>query len=471
MNGQAEEITGYPQDTANQLTLMSLFFAKSQNQIEALLDLSKSQAAGTEFKEDRLGLRRRAGRICPVSLTATKTVLNGTPLLIITLNDLSESDNQAKERLALIEESTRVSKLADIGRLAGGIAHELNNPLAILLGYAENLDYLLSEGKYTKEDVRQNLEPIQSASRRMAKIISKMMAMIRHESTELETLSLAQIVRECLTILEDFIKSNSISLTCEVAEEYVRCDSTHIEQVITNIVTNACNALQDVKEDRQMIIRTFMKESQVVLEVWNNGTAIPEGVQKKLFTPFFTTKGVGEGVGLGLYLCYNIMKAHAGEITFKSEAQHGTSFYLSFPRVKAEVNTHSKALQALVIDDDTFFRKMLCQKLRTLGLEIIEARNGQEALQIVASKGSHFDLFFVDVKMPKMNGVLFVKTLKQSHPEAFTVMITGYPQDRAMLAEINGANVQQILSKPIQNSELVEIVHSARARLHKPIAV
>jgi PAS domain S-box-containing protein len=317
VNGRAEEITGYPKDTVNQFSIFKLFATDSQNRISALLELSRSQGLGTEFSENNLGLRRRAGRICPVSLAATQTQWRGQSVLILTLNDLTDMVNQAKERLALLEESARVSKLADIGRLAGGIAHELNNPLAILLGYAENLDYLLSENKYTKEDIRQNLEPMQNAAMRMAKIITKMIAMIRHESTQLIRQSLAKIVREALIILEDVIEAQSIKLECEVFDYYVRCDSTHLEQVITNIITNACNALQDRKEDRKIIIRSKLVDNQVILEIWNNGAPMPDETKKKVFTPFFTTKDVGEGVGLGLYLCYNIMKAHSGVDVYK----------------------------------------------------------------------------------------------------------------------------------------------------------
>ncbi|MBL7672216.1 MAG: response regulator [Bdellovibrionaceae bacterium] len=476
VNGRAEEISGYPKDTVNQLTVFKLFSAKSHQQITALLELARRQGSNIEFSENHLGLRRRAGRICPVSLSATQTQWRGRKVLIFTLNDLTGLENQAKERMALLEESARVSKLADIGRLAGGIAHELNNPLAILLGYAENLDYLLSENRYTKEDIRQNLEPMQSAGLRMAKIITKMLAMIRHESTQLVRLSLAQVVRECLIILEDVLKSYSITLECDVSEEFIRGDSTHIEQVITNIVTNACNALQNIKENRKIVIKSKLTDNKIILEIWNNGSPMPEDVQKKVFTPFFTTKDVGEGIGLGLYLCYNIMRAHSGELTFASAESVGTSFFLTFPKPPVEEVVPSvNLLRALVVDDDTFFRKMLTQKLRSLRVETAEARNGQEALQIIQENPTgkvqmNFDLIFVDVKMPRMNGFEFVNLLKKQHPGAHIVMITGYPKDQALMTELQSADVSQLLSKPIQNSELVDIIHTVRVKTHKPAA-
>lgn len=466
MNSRAEEITGYSKDTVNQVPILKLFSAKSQNQVKALFDLARSQKANIEFKEEHLGLRRRAGRVCSVSLTATQTHWRGLAVLILTLADLTDSENQAKEHMALIEESARVSKLADIGRLAGGIAHELNNPLAILLGYAENLDYLLAENKFTKEDIRLNLEPIQSAAGRMAKIIEKMMAMIRHESTELKTLSLAKIVRECLILLEDVIKSYSISLESRVTDSLLKCDSTHIEQVITNIITNACNALQDLKEDRKIAIRSKEENGRVILEIWNNGSPIQKETQKKIFTPFFTTKDVGEGTGLGLYLCYNIMKAHSGELTFRSTHEEGTSFFMSFPLVHQMDATPPKTpiLRALIVDDDTFFRRMICQKLKLFEIEVHEARNGQEALQIQNETNLKFDLFFVDAKMPKMSGPEYIETIKKIDPDVFTVMISGYPKDSEIVNAIHNLKVDQFLSKPIQNSEFAQIIQFAKDR-------
>lgn len=465
INDKAEELTSYSKDTVNQYLITDFFSTQSRQTIQSIVDIAKTDPARILVREDEIELKRKNGRLIYVSLSATQHTFTEGNLLIMTLEDLTEVKKRESEKRHMLEESARVSKLADIGRLAGGIAHELNNPLAIVIGYVENIDFLLSENKFTKEELRKNLEPIQSSVFRMVKIVSKMMQMIRHESTHFQTLSLPQIVRESMIILEDILNSHSIQFETKIEDCFIRCDSTHVEQIITNIITNACNALEDRKEERRIVISTDVTDDWVTLKIWNNGAAIPDDVRAKMFTPFFTTKAVGEGTGLGLYLCYSIMKAHSGELSFDSDDNTGTTFYLKFPRVheiKAAVDAN--LLKALVIDDDTFFRKMLAQKLRNLKLEVLEARNGHEALQIIQENKAPFDLFLVDVKMPKMSGVEFVTKLKDLNPEGYIVMISGYTGDPELQKEILALKAHNTLSKPIQNTELMMILESVKLR-------
>jgi CheY-like chemotaxis protein len=149
---------------------------------------------------------------------------------------------------------------------------------------------------------------------------------------------------------------------------------------------------------------------------------------------------------------------------------------MSLPRLPDEIQLIKKiGLRALVVDDDTFFRKMISQKLRVLDVETLEARNGQDALQIInmsqkESLTGKFDLVFVDIKMPKMNGYEFVTALRQRFPETYVVMITGYPKEKALLDDLQNIEVSQILSKPIQTSELVEIINAVKSKTHETAA-
>lgn len=465
LNDLALDLTGYTQEKAKTLHLEELFSAKDRGPFKDILGLAQNSNSPLFLKEGDRELRKKTGRISPVNVAIKSQEFEEGRGLVVTLEDLSEVKRQENEKRNMLEESARVSKLADIGRLAGGIAHELNNPLAIVVGYVENIDFMLSENKYNKEDLRKNLEPIQSSALRMVKIVSKMMQMIRHESTHFQNLSVSQLVRESLIILEDILASHSITLETHLEDCFIRCDSTHIEQIITNIITNACNALGEIKENRRITISVEATKELSTIRIWNNGAPIPAEVQAKIFTPFFTTKSVGEGTGLGLYLCYSIMKAHSGELAFTSNESEGTTFLLKFPRVQeAELPQNEGSLRCLVIDDDTFFRKLLVKKLNNLNFETVEARNGSEALQIVDESEKKFDLFLVDIKMPKMNGLEFVSRLKSKNSEAYVVMISGYAGDPDLRRDMSAVQANELLTKPIKNSELLGIVESVRAR-------
>lgn len=437
---------------------MDLFCKEHHQLVQAIFDLAAKDGCHLTIKENDLKIRRRAGRICDVNLSAVTTQIQNQAWLVLTLQDLTEIRHQENEREKLIEETARVSKLADIGRLAAGMAHELNNPLAILMGYVENLSINVQEPHIDKEKVLEDIIPIERAAQRMSKVITKMLSKMRNEPQVLKPTSLRRIVEDTLALLEGILASQSISLEVEVEDCWIQCDGTSIEQILTNIVTNACNALESQKE-RKLRVRADSKGQMVRVEVWNNGSAIPEEVRPKLFTPFFTTKAVGEGTGLGLYMSYQIMKAHQGELSFDSDSERGTSFYMTFPQIKRpSMSINPVGLRALIVDDDTFFRKLMCKKLEKLGVQCTESRDGQEALGVICQSDVTFDMVLLDFKMPRMDGLRFLQELSARKIEVPVVLISGALSMSELKEQMKVSNLYAAIAKPVENSELEILV-------------
>lgn len=454
-NESASDLTGYDVHSITDLQLLNLFGDSSRKIIEAVSEIVNENSHSVRLNEYEVKIRRRTGRFCDVGVSVSSCLVEGEKYLIFTFQDLTELKKQENERKKLLEETSRISKLADIGRLTAGMAHELNNPLAILTGYLENLSDNIREGNLSKESLEEDIVPIEKAAQRMAKIIAKMLAQIRNEKHVTKPLVLSKIVEEALGLFQGILAAQSIDLKIEVdANLWIEADGTSIEQIITNIVTNASNALEGQK-DRQIHIRSRLHQGLVLLEIWNNGKAIPVDVQKKLFTPFFTTKEVGEGTGLGLYMSYQIMKAHMGELRFYSDEKSGTAFILSFPLVekpKSYITSH--IVRALVVDDDTFFRKLMCKKMEKLNFVCEEASSGDEAFKILKEKNHHFDILIIDYKMPKMDGISLISEMKKAHMEIPVILISGSLSQKDLKIAYEKYNLFAYLTKPVENSEL-----------------
>ncbi len=462
-NESASELTGYEESSIEAMPIIELFERQSSKSIQAIIELAAMNSQVTRIAEHELRMRRKTGRLFDVSLSVSSYQFSGSNYFIISIQDLTHVKKQESERRQLLEETARISKLADIGRLTAGMAHELNNPLSILSGYLENLSYSVRENDISKESLMENIIPIENASKRMARIIRGMLAKIRDEKIEMKSISLLHIVKESLILLQGILDSQSIELKVEVEPDiWINGDSTSIEQIITNIITNACNAL-DSKKERLIRIRSKLQDKMVSLEVWNNGDLIPDEIQKKIFTPFFTTKQTGEGTGLGLFMSYQVMKTHNGELGFYSNEQAGTAFVLNFPQVASPKNQlPSQTLRAIVIDDDTFFRRLLVKKLEKLNFTCEAIGNGEDALKILkerkASSGNLFDVVFVDFKMPRMNGVALALEIKKSGIDLPIILVSGAMSGLETKTLCEKHDFFSYLTKPIDNSELQLLV-------------
>ncbi len=455
-NSSIEDLFGQLSEDIIGQSLFKYFDERSQKRIRSE-GISELPYATPSLKGTLLQLRRKSGRQLPVSVTTSLFAMNEHRYAIFTIEDLSEFQKVQNEKELLTEEVFQVSKLADIGRLAAGLAHELNNPLAIIQGFAEDLNESLANENPTLEQVRKDLEPILANSIRMGKIILKMMGLVRAEKPQLEEVWVKKIIEGVTTHFVEIFAAHGIKCKTDIAEDLsLSMDPIRVEQILINILNNATHALEKVN-DRRIEISAESTHESVILKIWNNGTAISPIARVNMLTPFFTTKTVGEGMGLGLYLSYNIVKAHGGEIWFESSEDRGTAFFIKLPKVSLVANANANIKpRVIVVDDESFLRQILCKKLVRLGLSPVAFKNGQQALS--ALQGDEpFDGILTDLRMPQVDGWQLIETLKIIRPNLPVGIITSFvsPENLARAAKMG---VHGVIGKPISDVDLENLV-------------
>lgn len=334
VNGPGEELVGAAMSDIVGKPWTAYFDGVSVRRVEALIEILMNNKALEGRKELQLTLKRRTGRPVAVNLTLTPFLKEKKKVWLFDLEDLSPILELQKEKELLVAEMSRVSKLADIGRLTGGIAHELNNPLAILQGLVENIEMSIDEKDISEESLRRDLKPMQDTVTRMIRIVQSMMSVARGEQPEMELLSVREIWDRAAVSFKALDEFRGIELEVQLADDLkIAVDSIRIEQVLINLVKNSLYALEaDKTKTRKIQVKSTLTKEQIQISVTDNGPGIPKSVAENLFTPFFTTKPIGKGTGLGLFLCYNIMKAHGGSLKFENAKPSGVRFTLCFLR-------------------------------------------------------------------------------------------------------------------------------------------
>jgi signal transduction histidine kinase len=242
-----------------------------------------------------------------------------------------EVKQRTKELVDVQKQLVQAEKLATVGTLAGGVAHEINNPLTAIL---TNVQMLLSSGELDKE----SLEMIEEATKRCKTIVQKLMTYSKKpmESTLVYKINLLDVINSAVTFLKFQLEQDNIHIKIKADEEnyLVKGNHNELEQVITNIILNARDALKHLNKSGNVEIALSRTDDAVKFEIKDEGPGIPKEIINRIFDPFFTTKDVGKGLGLGLSICQSIVDKHNGRITVKSDVNKGSTFIVSLPRLK-----------------------------------------------------------------------------------------------------------------------------------------
>jgi two-component system NtrC family sensor kinase len=363
--------------------------------------------------------------------------------------------------------------MSAMGMLVSGVAHELNNPLTTVLGYSGLL--LDQEDDAAK---RRMLDRVLGEAERAGKIVHNLLTFSRKRKPERKLTDMAALIDQVLASRESDLRLQNVHVVRRFARDLppVLVDPHQFQQVFLNLLQNAQDALADARRRGRIVVETRDRGGWVQVAVSDDGPGIPAHQLKKVFLPFFTTKGVGRGTGLGLSICYGIVHEHGGRIDVESREGEGASFVVEIPtaRRQSEIGVAADAPidappplprsagRLLVVDDDLAIADMVREALELEGWTVVTARDGAEGLEVVAE--SAFDAILVDLRMPGMDGPTFFERLDATRPDlaARVVFATGDAggEDVARFLEEAGKTV---LGKPYEIRELMDAISKIAA--------
>ncbi|MBN2704299.1 MAG: response regulator [Pontiellaceae bacterium] len=383
------------------------------------------------------------------------------------LSDLTDIKRTQREHEKLQEQLLQSQKMDSIGRLAGGVAHDFNNMLAVIMGNAELMLQQIPDGNILKDDAREILRTTQRATA----LTKQLLAFARKQSVKPEIIDLNTVIGISSKMLRRVLGEN-IDLAWIPNEKpmTILMDPSQQDQILTNLCINARDAIVGtgvISIETKMIeldeeyCATHPGESLpgrfVVLSVTDTGCGMDEQTLSNIFEPFFTTKASGKGTGLGLSTVYGIVKQNKGFITVHSKPNKGTRFNIHLPYHPKE----SKATQApdptrdmqrgdetiLLVEDEPLLLKMTHRILEDLGYKVISANSPTEALQTADEYNAHIDLLLTDIVMPKMDGTDLAKAIAERRPTTKHLFMSGYSDSAAARHGIIEPGTQ-LLQKP-----------------------
>ncbi len=362
-----------------------------------------------------------------------------------------------------------------VGQLAGGIAHDFNNLLTAMIGFSDLLLLRHRPGDQSFADIMQ----IKQNANRAANLVRQLLAFSRQQTLQPRLLSLTDILAELSHLLRRLIGEN-IELKMSHGRDLgmIKADQGQLEQVIINLAVNARDAMAEggvlnirtcnekVEERRKSKDESMSPGNYTVIEVSDSGCGIPPANLDRIFDPFFSTKEVGAGTGLGLSTVYGIVKQTGGYVFVDSTVGEGTVFSIYLPQVaEQEVAASMQDAEAqerrdltgagtlLLVEDEDAVRAFSARALRNKGYNVLEANSGETALEILEGEGEPIDLLVTDVVMPRLDGPSLVKEVRQSRPELKVIFISGYAEDsfRKRVGEETGIH---FLPKPFSLKQL-----------------
>lgn len=407
---------------------------------------------------------------------------DGNPLRIIGMNsDITEQVEAESERARLQEQLVQAQKMESIGCLAGGVAHDFNNMLLVILGYAE----LAMGARESEATLQHYLDEVRSAALRSADLTRQLLAFARQQPISPRAVDLNHAVGEMLKMLERLI-GEDIRLSWQPGDGLwrVKMDPTQLDQILANLCVNARDAISGGGE---VCIETcnvtlgpvgspqegeIPPGDYVRLIVSDSGCGMDPATQRRIFEPFYTTKKLGKGTGLGLSTVYGIVKQNHGYISVKSELGLGTSFTVHLPRDTESSGTdrardvgsvsHGSGHELiLLVEDEQVILRLTRAMLEKLGYSVIAAGTPGEALQLMEAQSTPIQLLLTDVVMPEMNGRDLATILAQQYPNLRHLYMSGYDSDRISQEDAMG---MYFLQKPFGIEELAAKVRAVLDR-------
>lgn len=389
----------------------------------------------------------------PARVSARLVDYGGEDVIVSSATDMTQLYAQRDELARQREASFQNEKLTALGELLAGVAHELNNPLSVVVGQS-----LMLREETADTELSRRVEKISQSAERCAKIVKTFLAMARQKPARLAPVSLNTILETAVDVAGYGLRSSGGSIEIALSEDLppVKADEDQIAQVVVNLLINAEQAVKEQGSAATVTMRTFAdpKGDAVIAEIADNGPGIPAGLRARIFEPFFTTKKSGAGVGLAL--CHRIVAGHSGSLTVDEAPGGGAAFRLSLPRATesptkaAPTDDVAPSLSALVVEDEADVADMLSDMLGILGVTATVVTSAEAGIERLTT-GPRPDVILSDLRMPGMGGEGLLRVLKQRWPTLVPRMafVTG-----DSMTKDTRALGRPILEKPVIPHEL-----------------
>lgn len=435
-NSQAERLLGMPRAEFIGQPFARYFQAQT---VPKSPDQRVSDPVREPVEKIESEILRKDGRRVPVEFSARPVTLHRRHLILALLADITE-------RKRLEEQFIQAQKMEVVGQLAGGVAHDFNNILAVIMGYADLMVLELGAG----DPSRPFAEEIRGAAERAAALTRQLLVFSRKQTMQPIVLDPNEIVAGMKQMLRRLV-DESIDLAVSPGKKIgrVKADSGYLGQILLNLVINARDAMPKggrltIETANATLDEQYARSNAgvtpgeyVVFEVRDTGTGMTEEVKARIFEPFFTTKPKGHGTGLGLSTCYTIVKQCGGHIGVNTELGKGTTFKVYLPRVDQPLDHDTTFIKAgplprgsetvLLVEDEPSLRHLAAKVLKAQGYQVLCANSGQDGLQVArAHKGQPLRLVVTDVIMPQMNGKVMAEWLKATYPDIRVLFTSGY---------------------------------------------
>jgi PAS domain S-box-containing protein len=389
-------------------------------------------------------VRRRDGRLIWISETArvVRDEKGNSRYYEGFIDDITARKEAEAERARMEKQMVQGQKMEAMGILTGGIAHDFNNLLCAMIGYTE----LALGDPQIKSMSRDNLQMVLKSAHRAADLVKGILAFSRRTEAERIPIRLGPVLKDATKLLKATLPSNiGVQLFIETNEDVVVADATEIQQIVMNLGVNAGYAMRPKGGKLKFELRTLEFSAgqiggslpagtYVCLTVQDTGCGMSRSVMENLFTPFFTTKPVGHGTGLGLTLVQKIITASGGNITVESQEGHGTTFRIYLPKSTTapvaqmageDALLPGKRERILIVDDEVAILSMMQQKLSKMAYRVVTRADSLEALETFRGEPAKYDLVLTDQNMPGMEGTELSEKIGEIRPDIPVILMTG----------------------------------------------
>jgi two-component system, cell cycle sensor histidine kinase and response regulator CckA len=467
VNGAATDMLGYSKEQ---------FLTMAIADIDPEISVEKWQWYWEQLKQKgnlQMEAVHRAvdGRTVPVEIIASYCLYKDLEYTCAIVRDIAD-------RKQLEEQLRQSQKMEAVGLLAGGVAHDFNNILMVIMGYGN----MLQRDKELNNRHQEMIDVILSSADKAAQLTHGLLAFSRKQVLAPKVINLNDLTRKVNTFIARIIGEDILLRTTTVGEGLtVFADAGQIEQVLINLATNARDAmpkggLLTIETGLQLVEASLSRDNEVcapgryaVVTVTDTGEGMDEAISQRIFEPFFTTKGVGKGTGLGMAIVYGIIKQHNGFIQVQSEPGRGSTFRVYLPIHAAEGLAPQEEARAalprggretiLLAEDDVDVRNLMVTVLAEFGYQVIQAVDGQDAVEKFVAHREEVDIILMDMIMPRKNGKDAFEEISRLAPKVKVLYSSGYTADYIQNRGMSEEGIELVM-KPVQPTELLRKVRS-----------